>query len=141
MHERHRRRLRLLARVEVETEIADVGPAARVHDHVVGVEGEHGREVRVQRETAVRLAAQQLALPNRHHEETPVGQPAEARRLVVEGQHRLVPTVSVERQHATGMHVGDPQLAVVPARILGEAQAGEQQARSAHGFFSAGTRW
>ena len=67
--------------VQVEPEVADVGPAAGVDQHVVGVERGDVEQVRVQREHPVRLQPAHGAVLHRHHEQPAVGQPAEARRL------------------------------------------------------------
>ena len=62
---------------EVEAEVADVGPALAVDDHVVDVEGGDLGQVGVLDEGAVGLEPQELAVEHGHDEHPPVGQPAE----------------------------------------------------------------
>jgi hypothetical protein len=78
LHQRDRRRSRRGPVVEVEAEVADVGAALPVDDHVVAVEGGHAGQVGVVDQPAARLEAQQLAVGHRDHEQPAVGQPAQA---------------------------------------------------------------
>ena len=63
--------------VEVEAEVADVGAAEGVDDHVVAVERGDARQVGVLDE-ARRLEAQEPLVEHRDDEQPAVGQPAEA---------------------------------------------------------------
>ena len=67
--------------VEVEAEVADVGAALGVDHHVVAVERGEPAQLGVGGERAVGLPPQEPAVGHGDHEQAPVGQPPQARRL------------------------------------------------------------
>ena len=67
---------------EIEAEMANVGPALRVHDHVVAVEGgqpAHAGRLRPSGRTAGRLQTPPIDAGHGRHETTPRGEPARLR--------------------------------------------------------------
>ena len=112
-------RARRFAAHEVEAEVADVGVAVGGHDHVVGVPGAQLRQVGVLDQRPVRFLAQHPAILHRHHEHAPVGQPAEAGRLLVDHGDLLDrPTISGDCVHRVRVEVHEVQAPVMPARSL-----------------------
>ena len=107
--------------MQIEAEVAHIGPAGRIDDHVVAMKGGEGRQVRVLEQTAVRLPAQQAPVLHGHHEQAAVRQPAEPRGFVLDVHDAL--ELAVRRQGADPavVHVREPEAPVVPARALAEA--------------------
>src|SRR6202034_1052400 len=118
----------LAPRVEVEAEVADVGVPGRAHHHVVGEPGRPGAEIAVELER-VAPPTQHPVVEHRHHQEVPVGQPAESRGLP--GVLDLTPAVPllVDREDAPGVEVGEPQASLVPAGGLTEVDAVDEALR------------
>jgi hypothetical protein len=111
---------------QVETEVADVGASLVVDHHVVQVAGRVPAQVGVGDQAAVGLAAQDPAVAHRDHQQPPVGQPAEAGRLLL--NRRLEPEVGAvcaDRVDLGGVEVGEPEPPLVPAGRLGEFESVE----------------
>jgi hypothetical protein len=103
---------------EVEAEVADVGAAPVVDDHVVEVLGDEPRQVGVLDQRPVVLAAQDAVVTHRDDEHPPVGEEAEAGGLPGDLRHHLVAAAGLDRDDPLGVEVRDPQPALVPARAL-----------------------
>ena len=138
--ERERRRAHPAVGEDVRAEVADVGAAPRVDDHVVAVPRRHRRQVGDLLQPAGRDVAHQLAVRHRDDEQRPVGRPAEAGGPVPHLDDRLGVPAGVDGHHLVAPHVGEPQLAVAPARPLAEAQAAEQLAGLVFGHRSSSSR-
>ena len=111
--------LALAAFVDSASHIADVCRAVRRNDHVVKGTPSDCREVSVQSECSVVLDPSELLRFHCDDEEAAVGQPAEARRLVV-SHFRLSSDIAGEigRKDLMAVHVAEPQSFLVPARAL-----------------------
>ena len=109
-----------LAGHQVEAEVAHVGVAVAVDHHVVGQAAAVLGDVGVDRDRAVGRPPQHLLVAHRHHEQRPVGQPAEARGLGLDGQHLLGGAAGGDGEHRVAVEVGHPPAAVVPAWALEE---------------------
>src|SRR5207244_11837461 len=72
---------------------------------------------------AAAVDAEQLPVGHRDDEHSPIGQPAEARRLRRHVEDPLDAAVEPDGEHAVVMHVGDEEPAVVPARTFEEDEA------------------
>src|SRR6059036_1006789 len=72
---------------------------------------------------AAAVDAEQLPVGHRDDEHSPIGQPAEARRLRRHVEDSLDAAVEADGEHAVVMHVGDEEPAVVPARSFEEDEA------------------
>src|SRR5205823_3094975 len=72
---------------------------------------------------AAAVDAEQLPVGHRDDEHSPIGQPAEARRLRRHVEDPLDAAVEADGEHAVVMHVGDEEPAVVPARTFEEDEA------------------
>ena len=118
--------------VDVEAEVADVGPAVVVDDHVVAVEGgqlgEVGDVVH-----AVGVESHELALDHGDELQAPVGEPAQPGDDVVALQDDLGLAVGGHGVDPAVVHVREPQPAVVPPRAFGEDQAVEQRSEGSVG--------
>ena len=126
-HQRGRAGVR--AAHEVEAEAAHVGAAVAVDDHVVEVPGAELADVGVLGDRAVGRPPQDAVVAHRDDEQRSVRQPAEARRLALDGHDlaRRAPS-GVDRDHAVAVEVRHPPAALVPARALEEGPAVEQGA-------------
>ena len=103
------------AAVEIEPEVADVGPAVGIDHHVVTVPRRQLGQIGNLGESPVR-EAEQLSIVHRDDEQTAFRIPTESRRSVLDrddlGQH----TGRSQREDPSRMLVREEQLAVVPAR-------------------------
>mgnify|MGYP003349271073 CR=1 FL=1 len=123
-HGRHRGR----AAVEVEPEVADVGAAGRIDDHVVAVERRERREVREGDERTV-PDPQHAPVPHRDDEEVPVRVPAEARRPLGHLDDRAHRAVRIDREHPGVVHVAEDEATLVPPGSLREPEALDEDGR------------
>ncbi len=115
-----RRRLDRVAGHQVEAEVPGVGDARRGDDHVVDVAAGNTVQVGVLDELAGLLLAQDLAVPHRHHEHPPIGEPAEPGRLLRDADDLLGVATGHHRHHAVRVEVGEVQPPVAPSRALRE---------------------
>ena len=114
------------AGVEVEPEVADVGVAGGVDDHVVAQAAGDAGQVGVLDERPA-VVAEELLVLHRHDEEPSVGQPAQTGRLVVQtGVHRASFAVRGHGVDGVLEEVAVPQRAVVPTRPFAEVDATNQ---------------
>src|SRR5205814_10519215 len=86
----------------------------------------------VAREGAVRLAAQQPAVPARDDEQGAVRQPAGTHRHAGDGGDGFDRAVQVDREQFVGTHVGHPQPVAVPAGRLAVREPGREDLRLVH---------
>jgi hypothetical protein len=107
--------------VEIEAEVAGVGAAFRVDDHVVGKKRRHGAQIGVNRYRAVGRALQHPALRHRDDQEGAVRRPAEARRRIIV-ERELDADVAGERDRLDRprVEIAEPEPPVPPARGLAE---------------------
>jgi hypothetical protein len=103
--------------------VTDVCRAVRRNDHVVERTSSYRREVSMQSKCSVALDPTELLRFHCNNEEAAVGQPAEARRLVV-SHFRFSPDIASEigRKDLMAVHVAEPQSFRVPARALAKRE-------------------
>src|SRR5471030_3461788 len=106
----------------VEAEIADIGAALGVDDHVVAGTGGDRFQFRLDGELAAR-EAHQAPVGHAHDQHGAVGPPAEAGRTARNLDDDLGLAALVGRADLVDVEVGIPELALVPARALAEAEA------------------
>ena len=140
LHLRDRGGARRFALVEIETDVADIGAALRVHHHVVAVARVQCAQFGPRRECAVAPPVEP-ALVHRDHEHVAVRQPADSRGAAgnLEGLEDV--SGGCEAPHETLVLVREPQGSGVPARALRKREAACEGAwRGAHAFSSLHTR-
>lgn len=102
----------------------------RGDDEAVHGFGRQPGQVREVGRHAVRTEAPDHAAQHAADEKRPVGQPAQTGRLVVDDDDLLEDTGGrVGPEHLSGVHVGEPQPALVPTGPFGESKIGEDQGR------------
>ena len=109
--------------VEVEPEVADVGAARGVDDHVVAVEIRDAAQLGMDADIAAGRTAQQPPLGHRHDQQRTVRHPAKPGRPIVDFEFR--PYISGERHrfHRVSKKVAEPQAPLTPPRRLAEIDA------------------
>ena len=122
MDERQRGLPHWRATLVVPAEVADVGAAMPVDHHVVRVERRDAGEIGMDGDAAA-VDAEQLPVGHRDDEHSPIGQPAEARRLRRHVEDPLDAAVEPDGEYPVVVHVGDEEPAVVPARTFEEDEA------------------
>jgi len=130
VHPAQRRRFQWRAAHQIEPEVADVRAARAVEHHVVRVPGRVAAQIGVHDQRSVGLAAQDLAIPHRHHQQASVRQPPEAGRLLRHvGLGAQVGAVLASREDLAAVEVGEPDPVLPPARRLEELEPAGHRGR------------
>src|SRR5471032_1686752 len=106
----------------VEAEVADIGAALCVDDHVVAKTGGDRFQFRLDGELAIGEAHQAL-VGHAHDQHRAVGSPAKTGRTARNLDDRLGLAALVGGVNLMDVEVRVPELALMPARALAEAQA------------------
>jgi hypothetical protein len=107
---------------QIETEVADISAAMPVDHHVIAMKRRERGQVGHHYQ-AVRILAQQAPVCHRHHQQPPVGQPAQTGWLTGQLEHHLRLAIDADAHYLVRIKIGKPEFAVVPARRLRERQA------------------
>jgi hypothetical protein len=118
--------------MQIEPEVADVGTALCIDDHVVAVEGCDVAQFGMDDQPVV-VEAQHSAIGHRHHEQRAIGQPSEAARLPGHLDLALDVAVEIEGLDRQVVHVAEPQGAVVPPGSFAEAETCGERLGLVHG--------
>ena len=114
---------------QVEAEVAGVGAALGVDEHVVQRAAAVLAQVGVGGDRPVDRAAQDPVVLHRDHQQRVVRQEAEPGRLVLDLDDRGLGPVRVDRVDGVAVEIRRPPAAVVPARPLEEGPALDERAQ------------
>ena len=117
-HTRRRRR----TGQQVVAEIADVGVAAPVDDHVVALARGDRAQIGEQVLLPVAVDAHDAAPSHRHDEQVIVGRPPQTTGLALDLGDGARRAVGGDREHAAGALLGEEQLAGMPPWALRKGQ-------------------
>ena len=115
----------------VPSEVADVGPALLIDQHVVAMPGgEVSQECDLCEPFGVE--AQQTAIDHGDDQESAFGVPAETGRSSSDLGDGFGISVEVEGDYPVPVHVGEPEPAFVPAWTFGKGETVEQGSQLRH---------
>ena len=120
---------KVLSTVQVEPEVAHVGPPLGVHCHVVAERGGYLGEVAMLMEGHA-VVAHDPAVSHRHHQEVAVGHPPQPRWLTGNLHDHLNGSVQRGGVHGVLVEVGVPETAVVPPGTLAEIDSLDKRLRA-----------